>query len=260
MRSAFDSEVSQARRQLVGERDLFAPSELFHENSKIFAAAAHFTMSASALSAAARGFKRFQHAKREPLPRTAQTGTSALASTMTSRRSCRAFNGQAVSLDDIASLAFLVMGSHSDGRRCLPSAGGLYPLDLYIAAGGVDGLDPGLLHYDPLDHALARLTVTNPLSAIRDAVFIPEALDGASAVFLITAVFGRSKIKYGERAYRFALLEAGHAMQNLLLAATGLGLGSCPVGGFIDDRLHDLIGIDGVEEAALYAGIIGHPA
>ena len=107
-------------------------------------------------------------------------------------------------------------------------------------------------HVEPIEHHLGW--------AIRDAVFIPEALDGASAVFLITAVFGRSKIKYGERAYRFALLEAGHAMQNLLLAATGLGLGSCPVGGFIDDRLHDLIGIDGVEEAALYAGIIGHPA
>ncbi|WP_049763421.1 SagB family peptide dehydrogenase [Cereibacter sphaeroides] len=252
-----DTDLTAARRQLLGARDLFAPSELFHENSKITASAAHFTMSAGALTVAARGFKRFQHALREPLPR---ADHDRLADIITARRSCRAFNGAPIALSDLSSLAYLAMGAQGEGRRCLPSAGGLYPLDLYVAAGAVDGLAPGLLHYDPLEHALSRLTETDPMRAIRDAVFIPEALDGAAAVFLITAVFGRSKIKYGERAYRFALMEAGHAMQNLLLAATDRGMGSCPVGGFIDDRLHDLIGIDGVEEAALYACIVGHSA
>ena len=260
MRNALDIDVSETRRQLVGDRDLFSPSELFHENSKITAAAAHFTMSASAQVIAAKGFKRFQHTQTDPLPRPGDCGASALADAIASRRSCRAFNGQPVSLHDISLLAFLTMGSQENGRRCLPSAGGLYPLDLYIAVGKADGLDPGLLHYDPLAHALSRLRFTDPIPAIREAVFIPEALDGAAAVFLITAIFGRSKIKYGERAYRFALLEAGHAMQNLLLAATGQGLGACPVGGFMDDRLHDLLGVDGVEEATLYAGIVGHPA
>ena len=68
-------------------------------------------------------------------------------------------------------------------------------------------------------------------------------------------MFGRSRIKYGERGYRFALPEAGHAMQNILPGATALGLGACPVGGFIDDRLHDLVDVDRVEEAVLYAAI-----
>jgi SagB-type dehydrogenase family enzyme len=252
-----EQDLTEARRRLLGARDLFAPSELFHENSKITASAAHFTMSAGAQSVAARGFKRFQHARREPLPRPVH---DQLADVITARRSCRAFSGAALALSDLSHLTYLALGTQGDGRRCLPSAGGLYPLDLYVAAGNVDGLDPGLMHYDPLGHALSRLTDGSPLQAVRDAVFIPEALDGAAAVFLITAVFGRSKIKYGERAYRFALMEAGHATQNLLLAATDRGLGSCPVGGFIDDRLHDLIGVDGVEEAVLYACIVGHPA
>lgn len=257
MHSAIDIDTTEARRTLVGQRDLFAPSELFHENSKITAAAAHFALSDGAQSVSARGFKRFQHALQEPLPEPAEAG---LAAAVRARRCCRVFDGRAVSLADISDIAFLMLGSQSAGRRCTPSAGGLYPLDLYLAAGRVDGLEPGLFHYDPLAHALNRLTRDDPLPAIRDAVFIPEALDGAAAVFLISAVFGRSKIKYGERAYRFALLEAGHAMQNLLLAATERGLGSCPVGGFLDDRLHDIVAVDGVEEAVLYLGIVGHPA
>jgi SagB-type dehydrogenase family enzyme len=92
------------------------------------------------------------------------------------------------------------------------------------------------------------------------AVFIEGAVEKAGAVFVLTGVFGRSKIKYGERAYRFVLLEAGHAMQNICLTGTVLGLGACPVGGFIDDDINDLLNVDGVEEAALYAVTIGLPA
>lgn len=254
-----DIDTAAARRTLVGERDLFAPSELFHENSKITASAAHFTLGAAAQSVSARGFKRFQHAQGEPLPPPSPAG-SGVAAAIAARRSCRMFDGRRLALSDLSDLLFLMGGSPAPGRRCAPSAGGLYPLDLYLAAGRVEGLEPGVLHHDPLGHALTRLSWADPLPAIRDAVFIPEALDGAAAVILISAVFGRSKIKYGERAYRFALIEAGHAMQNLLLAATERGLGTCPVGGFIDDRLHDLIAVDGVEEAVLYLAILGHPA
>jgi SagB-type dehydrogenase family enzyme len=259
VRDSLDGAVFEARRRLVGDRDLFPLSELYHENSKIAAGAAHFTTSTVAMGVASRGFKRFEHAMIEVLP-APRPLDAPLGAAIAARRSCRTFDGRPLSLGDIADLAFLVLGTQEFGRRCLPSAGGLYPLELYIAAFRVDGLSPGVLCYDVRTHALARLTSANPLSAIRSAIFIPEALEGAAAMMLLTAIFGRSKIKYGERAYRFALFEAGHAMQNLLLAATGLGLGACPVGGFIDDRFHDLFDLDGVEEAALYAAILGHPA
>jgi SagB-type dehydrogenase family enzyme len=258
VRNFLDSDVSEACRRLVGDRDLFSVSELYHENSKIVASAAHFGTSTGAMSVASHGFKRFQHMDLESLPSPRPLDAS-LSVAITMRRSCRSFDGRPLALADIADLTFLALGSQGPGRRCLPSAGGLYPLELYVAASRVEGLSPGVLHYDARAHALARLSFADPVAAVRPAIFIPEALEGAAAVILLTAMFGRSKIKYGERAYRFALLEAGHAMQSLLLVATALQLGACPVGGFIDDQLHDLLDVDGVEESVLYAAILGHP-
>ena len=79
----------------------------------------------------------------------------------------------------------------------------------------------------------------------------------SAAVVAISAVFWRSRFKYGARAYRFALLEAGHVAQNYLLAATALGLSACPVGGFFDRRVDALLGIDGLHEASLYLLPVG---
>jgi SagB-type dehydrogenase family enzyme len=246
---------------LLGERDLFSVSEVFHENSKITPAARHFGLSTEAMRVAPDGFKRYVHAPRFALPAPSERAAAPLAETIAGRRSCRAFSGASISAAEVADLAFYCLGAQDAAmRRCLPSAGGLYPVELYVAAGAVDGLLPALYHYDPRGHALSLVAQSPPLPDVASAVFIPEAVEHAAAAVILTAVFGRSKIKYGERAYRFALLEAGHAMQNLCLTATALGLGSCPTGGFLDDALNDLMGVDGVEEAALYACILGVPA
>jgi SagB-type dehydrogenase family enzyme len=258
MHNPMQVDVHEARRRLVGSRDLFSISELFHENSKITQAASRVAQSIESIAVAPHGFKRYRYAIGIALP--AQRGDlpAPLWEAITDRRSCRLYAGTEIALQQLSDLVFLTNGTQDGGRRrCLPSAGGLYPLELYVAATRVEGLAPGLYHYDPRAHALMRILTGDYLKAIAEAVFIPEALEGAAAVVILTAMFGRSKIKYGERAYRFALLEAGHAMQNLCLAATALGLGSCPVGGFIDDRLNDLLNIDGVEEATLYAAILG---
>ena len=74
----------------------------------------------------------------------------------------------------------------------------------------------------------------------------------SAAVIVLTALFWRSRFKYGQRAYRFTLLEAGHAAQNLLLTAAALGLRAQPVGGFYDRRVDELVGADGLHEASLY--------
>jgi len=253
------AEVDEARDKLLGSRNPFSVSEVFHENSRITAAAPGFAIVAGAQLAAPHGFKRYLHSPRTSLPAPSGESLQDLGSAIRRRRSCRTHSGRELSLRQLAEITFLTLGCQPDHRRCLPSAGALYPLELYVAVSRVDGLDPGLYHYDPRGHALAQLRDEDCIAAIADAVFIPEATEGAAAVLLMSAMFGRSKIKYGERAYRFALLEAGHAMQNLLLVATALNLGACPVGGFIDDRLNDLLDIDGVEEAALYAAIVGLP-
>lgn len=247
--------------RLLGEWQLFSVSEVFHENSKITPAAAQFEPSAEAMQVAPDGFKRYVHAPRIELPAATRRAAAPLAETVLRRRSCRQFSGAPISRGDVADLAFYCLGTQDASvRRCLPSAGGLYPLELYVAAGSVDDLPAALYHYDARRHALSLVAQAPPLPQIASAVFIPEAVEHAAAALILTAVFGRSKIKYGERAYRFALLEAGHAMQNLCLTATALGLGACPVGGFLDDAMNDLVDVDGVEEAALYACVVGVPA
>ncbi len=87
-----------------------------------------------------------------------------------------------------------------------------------------------------------------------------ELLDAAALLVVVTGVFWRSRFKYGLRGYRFTLLEAGHLGQNLLLAAAALDLAALPVGGFYDRRVERLLGVDGVNESALYLFAVGRPA
>ena len=176
------------------------------------------------------------------------------------RRSTRAYGDAPISLDELASLlraAYGVTGTLAGQQlRCAPSGGALYPLELYVVAAEVAGLEPGLYHYDPLRDVLERVrgAQRRELEGLTpyDELVVPSA-----AVVAISAVFWRSRFKYGARAYRFALLEAGHAAQNYLLAATALGLSACPVGGFFDRRVDALLGIDGLHEASLYLLPVG---
>jgi len=85
----------------------------------------------------------------------------------------------------------------------------------------------------------------------------PALVDGAAALLVVTAMFWRSRFKYGARGYRFALLESGHVVQNAVLAATALGLPALPLGGFYDRRIDELVGADGLDEATVYALLLG---
>lgn len=254
------TDPAEIRARLVGSRNLFSVSELYHENSKITRSAPRIAQSTESILVAPSGFKRYVHSPPRDLPPPGADGSS-LLSVLRARRSCRTYAGEPLSLEAVSELAFHALGTPDGGyRRCVPSAGGLYPLELYVVALDVTGLDAGLYHYDVRSHALRQLEEGDCRSRLAQTVFIEDAVAKAGAMMVLTSVFGRSKIKYGERAYRFALLEAGHVMQNICLAATVLGLGTCPVGGFIDDTMNDLLDVDGIEEAALYAVTIGRPA
>lgn len=181
------------------------------------------------------------------------------------RRSRRGFTGEGISAAELGTLLHLAYGvtgpiePSGEPGRAAPSAGARYPLELYVAALGVDGLAPGLYHLHPETASLEPVRVSPAWSgdALRHALFDLGWLERAAAVVLVGAVFPRTLAKYQERGYRLVLLDAGHAMQNLLLAAHGLGLAAVPIGGFVDDELNAMAGLNGIDENVLAALALG---
>ncbi|MBN2199009.1 MAG: SagB/ThcOx family dehydrogenase, partial [Candidatus Aminicenantes bacterium] len=143
--------------------------------------------------------------------------------------------------------------------RTAPSAGALYPIETYLSLQNISGLDPGLYHYDVRGHALELVRAGDIGRALAAAALDQEFLADAGVVFVWTAVFGRSKWKYRQRAYRYIYLDAGHLAQNLALAAVALGLGSCQIAALYDDEVNALLGVDGTEESVVYMSGVGAP-
>jgi len=245
------------------------PAELFHEASRLSPFAVDHRARGLALLARSpelatsttRAVLRSLARPSVPLP-SAQLPDVALADAVVRRRSARAFGPGHVALHELAALldaAYGVTAGGPDGAsfRAVPSGGALYPLELYVLARRVDDLEAGVHHVDPLRRALEAMPSAEP-----DGPLSPydELLDAAALLVAVTGVFWRSRFKYGLRGYRFTLLEAGHVGQNLLLAAAALDLAALPVGGFYDRRVERLLGVDGVNESALYLFAVGRPA
>ena len=125
-----------------------------------------------------------------------------------------------------------------------------------VLALALEGVEPSTLHYDPFGHRLELLGSLD-VAATGAALVDPALAEEAAALVVVTAMFWRSRFKYGLRGYRFALIEAGHVVQNAVLVAAGLGLPALPLGGFYDRRLDALVGADGLDEASVYALVLG---
>jgi SagB-type dehydrogenase family enzyme len=173
------------------------------------------------------------------------------------RRSRRHFHGTELSLGALATLLDAGYGTRSGNRRTVPSGGALYPLELHVATHLVESIEAGVYRYDPRRHVLEELTPQDPWPRLEAACPFPGLLDGSAAVLLALAVFGRTRFKYGQRGYRFALLEAGHVVQNVVLAAAALDLPALPLGGFYDAQVDALLDADGVEESVVYGVVLG---
>lgn len=249
-------------------------SELFHENSKLHpiagpALGARIDMFLShkpLQEAAAHPYKIYANHDRIPLPSVRPLQAS-LGEVLTQRRSVRHYRSdQSLPLEQLSD--WLAWGCGwmpnlpaEDLRpgRTYPSGGGLYPLEIYVATRNVSGLSAGLYHYCLREHALERLGGHSTGQQVLDNLTQTDAATSCHAAVLISAIFMRTQYKYGERGYRFVLLEAGHLMQNLCLLAPALGLGLTPVGGYYDDRLHQALEVNGVDEAVVYTATVGLP-
>lgn len=141
--------------------------------------------------------------------------------------------------------------------RMVPSAGALYPLELYLHTAHCADIEAGLYHYNPLRNSLRLLRTGNQTEHIANALVQPEVAQTASVIVLITAMFERTIFKYGDRGYRFVYLEAGHVAQNLNLAATAMGLGCLNIGGFHDCEIDGYLDLDGLTQSTIYIMAIG---
>jgi SagB-type dehydrogenase family enzyme len=143
--------------------------------------------------------------------------------------------------------------------RNAPSAGGLYPLELYAAVQQVAGLADGIYHYDARGQTLELRRTGSHLATIGDMAIGQEMIADANVVIVLTAVFARTMWKYGQRGYRYVWLDAGHVGQNVYLAGTALGLGVAAVGGFFDRELNELLALP-EEERSIYLLVVGQLA
>src|SRR5205823_557341 len=141
--------------------------------------------------------------------------------------------------------------------RTIPSGGALYPLELYFYTAYVDELTAGLYHYNPIKRNIRRLHDQEASETISAALVQSNIASEASLILFITALFERSTFKYGDRGYRFVMVEAGHLAQNVNLVCVGLGLGSINIGGFLDRRVDDFLELDGVTHSTVYLIAIG---
>lgn len=178
------------------------------------------------------------------LPRFRTEGSVSLEQALKTRRSVRSFPDQPLDLGEVAQLLWSAQGvSDPRGYRTAPSAGATYPLEILVAAGEVAGLPPGVYRYRPSGHDLLRLAAGDRRAALFRAALSQGAVGRAPAVFVITAVYERTKQRYGERGIRYVHMEAGHAAQNLSLQAAASGLCGVVIGAFHDHRVQSALSL-----------------
>ena len=172
------------------------------------------------------------------LPEPVTSGEKSLEALLQQRRSVREYQEAALDLSTIGQLLWAAQGiTDLQGFRTAPSAGALYPLELYVVAGNVDGLPPGVYHYHPDKHRLQQTEAGDLRHMLSRAALAQPWVKTAAAVVVVTAVYGRTTRKYGERGVRYVHMEVGHAAQNLFLQAEAIGLAAVVVGAFEDDAV-----------------------
>jgi SagB-type dehydrogenase family enzyme len=195
-----------------------------------------------------------------PVPRL--RGEMPLEEAISERRSRREFGSSRLTLERVSQVLWAAQGiTDVEGHRAAPSAGALYPLDLYLVVGrqGAEGLAEGAYHYVPQGHALERVLegdVRDSVARIAsEQMFVAEA----PVILVVTGEYERTARKYGERGVRYVHMEAGHAAQNVYLQAEALGLGTVTVGAFQDEELSQVLALPSGYRP-LYVMPLGHPA
>ncbi len=193
------------------------------------------------------------------LPEPRRTGDVSVEEALWERRSVRVYAEVPLTIADAGQVLWAAQGVTDDrGHRTAPSAGGLYPLEVYFVAGGVLGLEPGVYHYRPGEHLLVRVAGGDRRAALQAAAVNQTPVGDAPATVVIAAVPDRTNAKYGERGMRYVFMEAGHAAENVYLQAEAINLSTVAIGAFGEGEVRETLGLPG-NTTPLYLMPVGRP-
>lgn len=179
------------------------------------------------------------------LPEPKFSSITSIEEVLHKRRSIRDYLDDPLSISDISQILWAAQGITEEtyGLRTAPSAGALYPLEIYIAVSNVNDLNPGVYKYKPQNHTLEKIDEGDKRLNISNAALQQDAIANSSAIVIISAVYERTAVKYGSRAERYIHIEVGSVGQNIYLQSVSLGLGTVMIGAFKDEALKKVLAL-----------------
>ena len=191
------------------------------------------------------------------LPEPDHHGEVSVEEALLERRSIRDYTGESLTMGEVSQLLWASQGiTDSRGLRTAPSAGALYPLEVYVVVGDVVNLSKGVYRYDPVEHALIKVLDGDARKELAGAALGQEYVEKGAIDVVFTAVYERTTKKYGDRGIRYVHMEVGHAAQNLYLQAAALGLGTVTIGAFYDGDIRKVLNLP-PGESPLYIMPVG---
>ncbi len=206
-------------------------------------------------------YKTYQNVSKVSLPKPEFSNEIKFWDVIKKRRSARTFSSEPISLMDLSQLLYGITGLTrifpKFAFRTIPSAGGLFPIETYSIINNVEDLKQGIYHYNISEHSLECLREGDFRKIASNTCYGQRMVSKSAVNFFWTAFINRTKIRYGERSYRYIYLDCGHIGQNFYLVAEGLSLNACVVGAFIDDEVNELLDLNEKEEFVIYIGVVG---
>ncbi len=195
--------------------------------------------------------------KNVKLPEPKYNSNTSIEQALLKRRSIRDYKDESLNLNEISQLLWAAQGITGEREfRTAPSAGALYPLELYVVAGNVSGLADGIYKYDNNQHELQFRVKGDKRSELSNTALNQKVIKDAAAVVVFSAFYERTTRKYGDRGVRYVHMEVGHAAQNIYLQAVSLNLGTVAIGAFSDEQLKRMMNMED-KEHPLYIMPVG---
>jgi SagB-type dehydrogenase family enzyme len=198
------------------------------------------------------------------VPKALTVGKMPLIEAIGRRKSHRKFSKEPLTLEEVSFLLWAtqgvrqVIGGGASTRRTVPSGGSRHPFETYLLINRVDGLEPGLYRYLPMEHKLCFLWSDAELAGKVNDACRGQAFVGESAVvFIWTAIPYRTEWRYSMVAHKIIAMDAGHLCQNLYLASEAIGAGTCAVGAYNQSEMDTIVGVDGEDEFVIYVAPVG---